>query len=133
MKPNHYLLVIVLALLGGFAGHSWAGSGLTSPTAEARAFARQETDEPRWEYCVVTKAQFVNPVRGGVYWIGYFRRNNVQVETVEAGVSENGLSKAVFKLGEEGWEMVGEGPLDVRQTAPASSTTTVLYFKRRRT
>jgi hypothetical protein len=133
MKPNHYLLVIVLALLAGFTGHSWAGGGLAPTTAEARTGAREEPDGPRWEYCMVTRAQFINSIRGGSYWIGYFRRGNVQVETVEAGVSENGLSKAIFKLGEDGWEMVGEGPLDVRQTAPGSSTTTVLYFKRRRT
>ena len=128
MKPKHYLLLVVLLALAAFAGRSWPGASLAPVSAEAQ---ERERDELKWEYCAVTKAQFVGSIRGGQYWISYFRRGNVQVETVEASVQESALAKAVSKLGEEGWEMVGEGPLEVRQGGPGG-TPTALYFKRRK-
>ncbi|MCA1636114.1 MAG: response regulator [Acidobacteria bacterium] len=131
MKPKHYVLVFALALLAGFVGRSWPGDALAPLAAGARASAREESDGPKWEYCAVTKAQFPGSIRGGSYWIVYFRRSTVQVETVEAGVSENALSKAAFKLGEEGWEMVGEGPLEGKAGTPGA-TPNSLYFKRRK-
>jgi len=36
------------------------------------------------------------------------------------------ITKAIARLGEEGWEMVGQGPLDVR----AGTALNALYFKR---
>ena len=133
MKPKHYLLLVVLLALAAFAGRSSRpGASLAPLTAEAQERGRdEERDELKWEYCAVTKAQFVGSIRGGQYWISYFRRGNVQVETVEASVQESALAKAVSKLGEEGWEMVGEGPLEVRQGGPGG-TPTALYFKRRK-
>ena len=123
-----FVLTAALGLVAGFAGHQLAG--WTGAGAEVHASARIVAGE-RWEYCVVTRAQFPGSARGGQYWIGYFRGNNMRTELVEAGVSEIGLAKAVSKLGEEGWEMVGEGPLDA---GPASSRNTpqALYFKRPR-
>jgi hypothetical protein len=47
---------------------------------------------------------------------------------VQASVTEgNGaaMGKALSKLGNEGWEMVAPGPLEVNQVS-----TTALYFKR---
>src|SRR5687767_12852219 len=132
MKPKHYLLLFVLLLAAVFAGRtSWPGAALAPVTAGARERQRDEDagGELKWEYCAVTKAQYVGSIRGGLYWISYFRKGNVQVETIEASVHESALAKAVFKLGEEGWEMVGEGPLEVRQGGPGG-TPTALYFKR---
>jgi hypothetical protein len=132
MKAKHYLLLSVLLLLAAFAGRSWPVASLAPVSAEAQERGREdEVDELKWEYCAVTKAQFVGSIRGGQYWISYFRRGNVQVETIEASVHESAVAKAVFKLGEEGWEMVGEGPLEVRQGGPGG-TPTALYFKRRK-
>ena len=122
MRPRIWLCAAALALAAGFAGHWLAGREGT----QARARAAGE----RWEYCALTKAQYPGSVRGGQYWITYFRGNNVRVETIEAGVTENGVAKAISKLGEEGWEMVGEGTLDIgpgRGTPPQA-----LYFKRPR-
>ena len=126
MKPKHYLLLFVMLLLAAFAGRSsWPGASLAPAVAEAQERGRDddERDNLKWEYCAVTKAQFVGSIRGGQYWISYFRRGAVQVETVEAGVQESAVAKAVSKLGEEGWEMVGEGPLEVRQAGPGSTPT----------
>ncbi len=132
MKPKHYLLLFVLLLAAAFAGRSWPVASLAPVTAEAQERGQDdEGDDRKWEYCAVTKAQFVGSIRGGQYWISYFRRGNVQVETIEASVHESAVAKAVFKLGEEGWEMVGEGPLEVRQGGPGG-TPTALYFKRRK-
>jgi hypothetical protein len=132
MKPKHYLPLVVLLLLAVCAGRAWPGAPLAPPTVEAQERGRDdEGDGLRWEYCAVTKAQFLGSIRGGQYWISYFRRGNVQVETIEASVQESALAKAVSKLGEEGWEMVGEGPLEVRQGGPGG-TPTALYFKRRK-
>jgi hypothetical protein len=126
MRPKLFVLTAALGLAAGFAGHWLAGR----PGVEAHVGARSATGE-RWEYCVVTRAQYAGSVRGGQYWIGYFRGNNIRTELVEAGVTEVGLAKAIAKLGEDGWEMVGEGPLD---TGPARTTSTpqALYFKRPR-
>lgn len=126
MRPRLFALTAALGLAAGFAGHwlaGWAGTGV-----EVRAGARAAASE-RWEYCAVTRAQFPGSVRGGQYWIAYFRGNNLQPQVVSAGVSEDGLAKAISKLGDEGWEMVGEGPLDAGPVR-ASNTPQALYFKR---
>lgn len=136
MKPKHYLVLFVLLVLAAFAGRSFGpGASLAPTVAEAQERGGGDDDEReslKWEYCAVTKAQFVGSIRGGQYWISYFRKGNVQVETVEASVQESAVAKAVSKLGEEGWEMVGEGPLEIRQGGPPGGTPTALYFKRRK-
>jgi hypothetical protein len=129
MRPKHYALLIVLALAAVCAGRVWGERFAAVSTVEARA-AAQRDDGRKWEYCAVAKAQFVGSNRGGVYWISYFRGGGVQVENVETGPSGNALAKAVAKLGEEGWEMVGEGPLEIRAGIPGG-TPSALFFKRR--
>jgi hypothetical protein len=130
MSRKHYLLTIVMALVAGFAGHLIYG-GLVSPrTAEARV--RGGDSDLQWEYCAVTKAQFATPTRGGAYWISYFRSNgNVDVVTIETGPTGNAFARAAAKLGEEGWDMVGEGPLEIRPGQPGG-TPTAIFFKRRK-
>jgi hypothetical protein len=130
MRPKLFVLTAALGLAAGFAGHWLAGRLGASVGVEARASAARAEDG-RWEYCAVTRAQFPGSPRGGQYWISYFRTNNVRVETVEAGVTENALSKAISRLGEDGWEMVGEGALDMgpgRGPTPPQA----IYFKRLR-
>ncbi|HZI18917.1 MAG TPA: hypothetical protein VEY09_10015 [Pyrinomonadaceae bacterium] len=129
MRPKDYALVILLALCAGLSGRAWGERVQAVPAAEARV-AAQRDDGRKWEYCAVTKAQFVGSNRGGVYWISYFRGDRVQVETVETGPTGNAMAKAVAKLGEENWEMVGEGPLEVRAGVPGG-TPNALFFKRR--
>lgn len=129
MSRKHYLLTIILALVAGFAGHMLYG-GLVSPrTAQARA---RESSDLQWEYCAVTKAQFANSSRGGAYWISYFRvGGGIDTETVETSVTGNAFAKAVAKLGEQGWDMVGEGPLEIRPGQPGGAPTAI-FFKRRK-
>ena len=128
MKRGHYLLTAALLLMAGFAGHAVSG-GLTAPRpAEARAPRASE-----WEYCAVVKAQTGDP-RRQIYWINYFRAEGVRSEPVEAGLGGNSFGKAVARLGEEGWEMVGEGPLEVLpvvRPGPTTGVPTAIFFKRR--
>jgi hypothetical protein len=55
----------------------------------------------------------------------------LETEEIKAGPFENGQAKAINKLGREGWVMVGQGPLDVRQSGP-QGTPTAIYFRRAR-
>jgi hypothetical protein len=127
MSRKNYFLTIVMALVAGFAGQLIYG-GLVSPrTAEARA----GDSDLQWEYCAVSKAQFAGATRGGAYWVSYFKGDNVRVETFETGPMGNAFAKAVAKLGEDGWDMVGEGPLEIRPGQPGG-TPTAIFFKRRK-
>jgi hypothetical protein len=134
MNRKHNLLTIVLALSAGIAGHALYGSLYGSRgTAEvartvSAAAARADLE---WEFCAVTKAQYVGSVRGGAYWIIYFRGENVQTVPVETGPTGNAFARAISKLGDEGWDMVGEGPLEIRP-GQTGGTPTAIFFKRRK-
>jgi hypothetical protein len=129
MKRRHYLLTAALSLAAGLAGHALNWGTLMPRTAEARAPRASE-----WEYCAVVKAQTGDP-RRQIYWISYFRGEGVRPEPVEASLGGNSFAKAVAKLGDEGWEMVGEGPLEVAPTVrpgPTIGAPTAIFFKRRK-
>src|SRR5678816_3881582 len=99
-------LVIVATLIGGSISNRWL---FATP-----ALAHQNGAVQQWEYCTLTKASYVGSIRGGVYWISYFRDSGVQVIEVEdPALEKNGPAKAIAKLGAEGWEMVGQGPLEI--------------------
>ena len=126
MKRGHYLLTAALSLAAGLA-LNWGA--LTPRPAEARAPMASE-----WEYCAVVKAQ-MGDQRRIIYWINYFRGEGVRNEPVEAGLGGNSFAKAVAKLGDDGWEMVGEGPLEVApvvRPGPTAGVPTAIFFKRRK-
>jgi hypothetical protein len=129
MSRKHFLLTLVLALATSVAGHALYGALVSPQVAQARVAPRDSSDSS-WEYCAVVKAQFPGSVRL-VYWIAYFRDDGVRTENVEAELGGSAFAKAVAKLGQNGWEMVGEGPLEIRPGAP-SGTTTAVFFKRHR-
>jgi hypothetical protein len=130
MSGKHLLATVVLALAAGVAGHTLRGEA-PSHAAEPRAVEPSKfQSDLQWEYCAVVKAQYVGSPQGGIYWIAYFRGEGVRTEDVKAGPTSNAFAKAVAKLGEEGWDMVGEGPLEIRQGP--GGTTTAIFFKRRK-
>jgi hypothetical protein len=124
MSGKHLLPTIVLALAAGVAGHALRGA--PSPTAAAQ---RPDVSDLQWEYCAVVKAQYLGSPQGGIYWIAYFKGEGVRTEDVKVGPTGNAFAKAVAKLGEEGWDMVGEGPLEIRPGP--GGTPTAVFFKRR--
>lgn len=132
MRRNHFLLTLALALAAGVAGHALYGALVSPQTAQARAASRDSSDV-QWEYCAVVKAQYPGSVRL-VYWIAYFKGEGVRTEDVEAGPSGNAFAKAVAKLGQDGWDMVGAGPLEIRSEIrpyPYGAPNAV-FFKRRK-
>jgi hypothetical protein len=129
MNRRHYLLTVALSLAAGLAGHALYAA-LAAPTP-ARAAAEPRRDS-QWEYCAVVKPQGLATPRI-VFWITYFRDEGMKTETVEAGLGGNSYAKAVAKLGTDGWEMVGEGPLDIRpDPRPGATAPNALFFKRRK-
>jgi hypothetical protein len=106
MNRRHYLLTVALSLAAVLAGHALYGSLAARASAEPRR-------DSRWEYCAVVKAQGLpTPRLGG-----------------------SSYAKAIAKLGEDGWEMVGEGPLDIRpdpRPGASANAPTALFFKRRK-
>ncbi|HEX8283880.1 MAG TPA: hypothetical protein VF588_11025 [Pyrinomonadaceae bacterium] len=130
MKRGHYLLTVALSLAAGFAGHALSGGLPAAATRPAEARAPRASE---WEYCAVVKAQAGDP-RRQIYWINFFKGEGVKTEPVEANLGGNSFAKAVARLGEEGWEMVGEGPLEVLpvvRPGPVIGVPTAIFFKRR--
>jgi len=100
-----------------------------------------KTDVQRWEHCSVlpVNSVFINSGNSrGLAMIYYVRDGGYHSEKIEATsandksdninkVKTNAIAKAVSKLQNEGWEMIGEGSL-----IPFNSTEQkVIYFKRR--
>ena len=136
MSKRYFALTIALALAAGFFGSLLAGAARRadgSVVTSARAAGREGADpeEQKWDYCAVVKAQFAGPSRGDVYWISYFKGERMEVVPVDSPPGGNSFSKAANKLGGEGWEMVGQGPLEVRTGVPGP-TPTAIFFKRRK-
>lgn len=128
-KAVYASLLIVLAL-GGFL---YAGA-LNRPSATAgKGDENNEASAPpveRWEYCTVSKAGYTASNRGGAYWISYFKDAGVEIVEIEERASEqqgSAVVKAIARLGNEGWEMVGQADLPVK-----AGRLEALYFKRRK-
>lgn len=82
----------------------------------------------KWEYCAVSRSGYTGSSRGGQYWISYFKTTGLEIVEVEEKVSEQQgtqMARAISKLGEEGWEMVGQGELPV-----STGKFGAIYFKR---
>lgn len=133
MGRRQFLLTVALALAVSFAGHALYGALVSPSTAQARTVSGDAADDGQWEYCAVVRAQYSGSVRY-VYWIAYFNRDGVKTEDVEAGVGGNPFGKAVTKLGQAGWEMVGSGPLEIQPEARPNPFTApnAVFFKRRK-
>lgn len=127
MDRTRQLIVILLLLTG------WSLSGaLPDKLFSVPQTRAQQSEESsygiKWEYCALSKAAYTGPARGGLYWISYFQETGVRVVEVQTSVTDGSgaaMAKAISKLGNEGWEMVAPGPLEVNQGA-----LTALYFKR---
>jgi hypothetical protein len=130
MNRRHYLLTVVLSLAAGLAGHALYGSLAAPPAARAAAEPRREAE---WEYCAVVKAQAGTP--RVLYSIVYIRDKDeaARPELVEARLGGSSQAKAIAKLGDDGWEMVGQAPLDPGfDPRPGAPMPTAIFFKRRK-
>ena len=122
MRKALYASLLVVLALGGFL-YAGARKGADDDAAGA-------PPAERWEYCTVSKAGYTASNRGGSYWISYFRDTGVEIVEVEERASEqqgSAVVKAIARLGNEGWEMVGQADLPVK-----TGRLEALYFKRRK-
>lgn len=128
MNRRHYLLTVALSLAAALTGHALYGT-FAPEAARAAAEPRRES---QWEYCAVAKPGVATPRL--IFTIFYFRgEGGMRTEPVEAGLGGNSYGKAIAKLGDDGWEMVGEGPLDIRpDPRPGAEAPTAIFFKRRK-
>ena len=128
MNKTRWLLMLVLVLAAALVGGAITGRmNYSVPTQAQRPDRSTEgTAAPdRFEYCSLSKAM-VGQSRGGLYWITYFRKGGAQVvEANEPATESYGPAKAIATLGEDGWEMVGVGPLEIR-----AGNLNAIYFKR---
>ena len=129
MNRKQYTLALALLLIAGLLGGAISAQLLAIAPAQAQqqqATSSKTYGGQKWEYCALTRAAYVASNRGGLYWISYFRDSGVQVVEIEdTALERNGPAKALARLGDEGWEMITEGPLDLRQ-----GELKALYFKR---
>jgi len=128
MNKTKRLLMLVLVLAVGLIGGAITERmNYTVPTEAQRPDRPPPRTPDRWEYCALSRAA-VGASRGGLYSITYFRDGGAQlVEAEELATERYGPARAIAQLGQEGWEMVGEGPLEARAGA-----TNAIYFKRPR-
>lgn len=131
MKKAAYACLLILLTLIGFHYGSALNRTASVASAESSGDPKGETREGvRWEYCAVSRAGYTGSTRGGAYWVSYFKDVGVEIVEIEEKVSEQqgaAISRAIAKLGEEGWEMVGSSDLPVR-----SGRYEAIYFKRQK-
>jgi hypothetical protein len=126
MKQAVYAALVTVLALGGllYAGALNRAAGRADEGGEVSAAAE------RWEYCTVSKAGYTASNRGGAYWVSYFRDTGVEIVEVEERASEqqgSAVVRAIARLGNEGWEMVGQADLPVK-----AGRVEAIYFKRRK-
>jgi hypothetical protein len=130
-KAGYLFLLTALSFLSFLYGSAFNRTAV--PTVHAASGSEESDAGPaarRWEYCAVSRSGYTGSSRGGFYWISYFRENGVEVVEIEEKVSEpqgSSIARAMAKLGEEGWEMLGSGELPVR-----TGRFEAIYFKRQK-
>jgi len=131
MKKAAYVCLLTALVFVGFL----YGSALnrTVPTARAESTGEEKGDVRagvRWEYCAVSRAGYTGSTRGGAYWVSYFKDTGVEIVEIEEKVSEQqgaSIARAIAKLGDEGWEMIGSSELPVK-----TGRYEAIYFKRQK-
>ncbi len=135
MKNKLYLTVGVFVISSMFWGVMLFSSIFTSRSALAQAKAESRAEIKRWEYCSVVPVNTFSEGLGkytGTALIYYARDGESNPEKVQgtatslSKAADSVIAKGAAKLGNEGWEMVGEGTY-LNYT---SGEQRVLYFKR---
>ena len=131
-KTKQVLILAIIAAVGAAVGMI-AIKQFSGSSVQANQGGRSGSQ--KWEYCAITNVSTSGDNTGerGVASIRYFYAGGAKKETVEFVPDfgkkveyyfiENGaLSKAIAKLGDEGWEMVSK--------EPENTSGHIFYFKR---
>jgi len=134
-KKKQALILAIIAAAAAAAGGLIAINSFGGSSVQASQGGRAGAQ--KWEYCAITNvyASGGNLNERGVATIRYFYAGGGKEETVvfvpdfgkkvEYYFIENGaVSKAIAKLGDEGWEMVSKEPVT------ENTTRHIFYFKR---
>lgn len=132
MKKTGYACLLIVLSVGSFLYGGVLNQAERVVSAEAKAEESMSSARAgvRWEYCAVSKAGYTGSSRGGAYWISYFKEQGVEIVEIEEKVSEQqgaSIARAIARLGEEGWEMVGQSDLPVK-----TGRFEAIYFKRQK-
>jgi hypothetical protein len=132
MKKAGYAFLLTLLLAGSFLYGRVFNQTVRVANAEATVTdnATKARVETKWEYCAVSKAGYTGSSRGGAYWVSYFKEGGVEIVEIEEKVSEQqgaSIARAIARLGEEGWEMVGQSDLPLK-----TGRFEAIYFKRQK-
>ena len=122
MSKKSYVLTCALIVASGFMGAALSGRGLASESSQiGQAGEAKKAGPPRWEHCAIIPDPIAHTVSFGEAKtsvnIIYFQEAGYREETVvgtanlkqggEYRARANALAKAIARLGDEGWEMVG--------------------------
>ena len=131
MKKAGYAGLLLVLSIGSFLYGGLFNRTVTEASAEAVVNENAPTRAgTKWEYCAVSRAGYTGSSRGGIYWISYFKEGGVEIVEIEEKVSEQqgaSIARAIARLGEEGWEMVGQSDLPVK-----TGRFEAIYFKRQK-
>jgi len=139
MNKKMYLLTAAFALAAGLLGGLVLDKFQVMRSVQAQVAEENQTSVRKWEHCSVSPVNGVSQSTGkliGAAIISYVSGGGYRTEKVEAAVdagvgamnlaTSSAIAKAVSKLGDEGWAMVGEGTL----LPEGSGGQKVLYFRR---
>lgn len=150
MNKRSLALFWLLAVIAGGALALWLAGAKPAEAQQSEALRRQRGQ--KWEYCAVTwTGTRLKDGYSTTYvptaMVCYFQGQGCQEVALNLDTGEarnlskyyrDELAQAIARLGEEGWEMVGQGPRDFEVLGPFSEGGTiknpfVLYFKRPKT
>ena len=133
------VLAFALVMATGFVGGALASPGRSSEPAQTQQKQEQKKADARdWEYCWVRRPE----LRGWpdkpviITHVSYWRTDSFLDQTFEVEQGRAGdiaetekiaQARLMAKLGSEGWELVGQGPI---LTVNSNPPPTVIYFKR---
>ena len=136
MSNKRYVVVLMLTMIAGLLGGALSSRMFAVQPVQAQQEVRQAAKTQKWEYCAVTavSTHYRDNRDIGYYAdIYYFNGSGIKGERIEVeynrehfSTREIALAKAVAKLGEEGWEMIGGEP----RYLGSSDSSLILYFKR---
>lgn len=127
------MVMAVVALVAALIGS--AALSKVSITQEAQARPLDDTGRTAarsWEYCIISNVSEVgenqkppNIKFTGLAEVCYASDSGCHTFKIEGTTKADALAKAMAKLGNEGWEMVGESPFPV-----SAGDRGALFFKR---